>query len=422
MSSLPLPQPSLPERILIFAGWLIDGSGGPVQRDRLLEIASGHILSIKPINPDQKNCPGLIDLSGCTLLPGLVDCHVHLFMSGTVDPAARSHQLQAPFNDIRDVIKRHLVAQLACGVLALRDGGDYAAHTLRYKTECLSSEEIPVHIRSAGKAWHAPGRYGSLIGRPPLKGYTLAQSIRNVKEAVDHVKLVNSGLNSLTLYGRETPPQFSLDQLKEAVQAACSLGLKTMVHANGKRAVGLALQAGCHSIEHGFFMGRENLEKMAESGIPWVPTLFPMEAYSRMLKPGSQEAETAKRNLEHQLTQIRTALEYGVTIAVGTDAGSLGVHHGSSVLEEIKLLLSAGLPLEKALQSATSNGAALLDLEKEMGILKPGMPATLIVTKGAPDNLMDALVSPERIYIRGENVAFERAVERLIDQFLGNGE
>ncbi|MFH1351124.1 MAG: amidohydrolase family protein [Pseudomonadota bacterium] len=389
------------EHFLILAGWLIDGTGGPIRKGVTLEIADGLILSSRPSGPYDSAQPDFVNLSHCTLIPGLVDCHVHLFMSSTDDPDIRRHQLNAPFQAMKNIIARHLVQHLAHGVVAVRDGGDYAAHTLRYKKECLPHDQIPLLVRSAGKAWHAPGRYGELIGRPPLKGRTLAQSILKGQKGVDHVKIVNSGLNSLYEFGTETAPQFDLDPLKEAVNAGRSLGLKTMVHANGKLAVGLAIEAGCHSIEHGFFMGKENLFKMAEKGITWVPTAFTMEAYSRALSPGRLESEIAKGNLDHQLDQIRMACDYGVPIAVGTDSGSLGVHHGQSISEEMRLLLSAGLSLEKVIQSATSNGSRLLDMEKEVGRITPGGPATFLVIRGDPGRLLEHLCSPVKIYIKG---------------------
>ena len=128
-------------------------------------------------------------------------------------------------------------------MVALRDGGDYAGHTLRYKKADLNPSEIPVRVGAAGKAWHAPGRYGKLIGQAPLDGHTLAQSIMKQHEGIDHIKIVNSGLNSLTHFGRETPPQFSPEVLLTAVRTGNDLGLKAMVHANGKDSVRAALDA-----------------------------------------------------------------------------------------------------------------------------------------------------------------------------------
>jgi imidazolonepropionase-like amidohydrolase len=88
------------------------------------------------------------------------------------------------------------------------------------------------------------------------------------KKGVDHIKIVNSGLNSLSCFAKETKPQFDSAELKAAVRADRQCGLKTMVHANGKMPVKIAVDAGCDSIEHGFFMGVENLHRIADRGQP----------------------------------------------------------------------------------------------------------------------------------------------------------
>jgi len=385
----------------IAAGWLIDGTGGPIRSDVLIEIENGFISTINKMMPADMHNRHFVDLTRCTLLPGLIDSHVHLTISGTEDPEGRQDQLTASFETLEGVIDKHLRSHVSRGVVALRDGGDRGGYTLHYKSSCLPHAGIPIRLKSAGRAWHAPGRYGKLIGRPPVEGHTLGQSILMQPEPVDHLKIVNSGLNSLATFGRETPSQFDPDELKGAVQAGRELGLKTMVHANGQEAVAVAIEAGCHSIEHGFFMGEKNLIRMAERDVTWVPTAFTMNAYARM--PGShrRESEVAQKNLDHQLDQIRKSLEYGVRIAVGTDAGSPGVHHGQAIREEIRLLVSAGLSLERAIQCATSNGADLLGLENEVGRILPGMPATFLATRGKPDRLPESLDSLERIYIDG---------------------
>jgi imidazolonepropionase-like amidohydrolase len=221
------------------------------------------------------------------------------------------------------------------------------------------------------------------------------------QKPIDHVKIVNSGLNSLVDFGKETTPQFSLGDLRKAVLCARKRGLKVMVHANGRKPVRDAIDSGCDSIEHGFFMGRENLERLAEKQITWVPTAFTMEAYARTFGKASRENDVARKNLDHQLDQIRQAKDFGVRMAIGTDAGSLGVHHGEAVREEIRLFLVAGLGLGEAVQCATSMGAALLGLEDRAGRLMPGSPATFLAVKAEPERLLETLGSPERVYVKG---------------------
>ena len=131
-----------------------------------------------------------------------------------------------------------------------------------------------------------------------------------------------------------------------AVRAADRYSLPVMVHANGHLPVKIALDSGCHSVEHGFFMGQENLEKMTKQDITWVPTACTMKAYTENLQPGSLESKISRKTLDHQIKQIAEAHRLQVPMALGTDAGSVGVHHGKSALEELKLFLEAGLSIQ----------------------------------------------------------------------------
>ncbi|WP_373498290.1 amidohydrolase family protein, partial [Desulfococcus sp.] len=238
--------------------------------------------------------------------------------------------------------------------------------------------------------FRAPGRYGRLIGRPPLPGQSLADAVLAVTDPVDHVKIVHSGLNSLKHFGKETAPQFTPAELRAAVAAAHGRGLRVMVHCNGASPVAIAVQAGCDSVEHGFFMGEENLRRMADAGTVWVPTAVTMKAYSRMLPQDAPEAEIARRNFDHQVGQIRRARELGVRIALGTDAGSLGVHHGRSVGEELAIFVAAGFPIEAAVACSTGVGGELLGLDDGREI-RAGRPARFIVVDGPPERLPDNL-------------------------------
>jgi len=259
----------------IKTGWLIDGTGSPAVFNALLRVREGRIESVRSTpyetDPVDGHSNNVTDLSRCTIIPGLIDAHAHLSMSGTVDKIYRENQLVAGYDVIKDVIAGHVRDHFHHGIIAVRDGGDRSAHVLRYKKTIHSRSQCPLVMKVAGRAWHIKGRYGGIVGKPVMDGCSLADFVKKGSNEKDHIKIINSGLNSLSDFGKQTAPQFEKRELEEAVSQAGILGLKTMGHANGKIPVKVSIDSGCHSIEHGFFMGAQNLEKMAEKRTVWFP-------------------------------------------------------------------------------------------------------------------------------------------------------
>ncbi len=391
----------------IRAGWLFDGSGQPPQRDVLLRIENGCFGAIGSIAlSGELSAVQVRDYSNCCILPPLVDCHVHLCMSGSTDPLLRRWQLTASYEELRFVILENIHNLFGHGVLAIRDGGDAHGHSFRFKAEGATvKENYPVAIRVAGRAWHQKGRYGALLGCCPQDTKTLAQTFSQNWQGTNQLKIIQSGINSLKQFGKETAPQFSVDELKMAVALAHERGLKVMVHANGRLPVSMAIYAGCDSIEHGFFMGPENMQRMAESGTTWIATAHTMQVMGRSGSnaiPGIVP-EVAERTLEQQLGQLATAKEYGVKVAVGTDSGSWGVCHGAAMMEEMKLLFGAGYSLSETLRAATVHGAELLGIETPWGIAV-GRPASFLVVEATPATLLSKLPTLQAIYLDGRCV------------------
>ncbi len=388
----------------IRAGWFIDGSGGPILRDVLLTISNeGVIANIEHYSENLGEDLNLTaDFSFGVIMPPFLDSHVHLAMSGTMDKKTRENQLVAGCDELDPYIETHLEQLFNHGVLTVRDGGDRGDCVHKF-LQRKTHDDLQVSVTTPGRAWHRKGRYGSLIGRCPDNGETLAEAYLRDKGHSPFIKLVNSGLNSLKNYGKETEPQFSSKEIEMFVREAEKDGRKVMVHANGRLPVRAAVEAGCHSIEHGFFIGRENLELMAEKGCFWVPTACTMKAYAEILEhEGNRNGEeVARKNLQHQLSQLRMAREIGVKVVIGTDAGSPGVLHGEGVFEEMKLFAKAGYPLEEIVQSATSLGAELLGLP-DTGLLQQGRTADFLVTRGTPAQLPRKFSYLENIYRKGK--------------------
>lgn len=378
-------------------GWLIDGRGGPVLPDQLVVIAKGRIQSIEPFCGSSGSAEDVVDLTHSTILPALMDAHVHLALSGTLNETQRLEQLRQTPQQAQQNIQKHLYAHLDSGIIAVRDAGDRLGQALKAR----DGPATPVHLSATCWAWHAPNRYGGMIGRAPSPGESLAQAIARCAAGTDHVKLIQSGINSLDCFGHQTPPQFTETELIRVRQWASARGLPVMVHANGQAAVQIALAAGCDSIEHGYFMGSDNLHRLADHEVYWVPTVAPMAVLSQAGVVSSSQTDVARQTVDHQLDQISKAYHAGVLIALGTDAGSMGVDHGTAVRRELALLMNAGLSTSQGVQCATANAARLMRL-KNQGALRPGWRADFIVVPGGPENLLVGLEAIQAICIQGD--------------------
>ena len=174
-----------------------------------------------------------------------------------------------------------------------------------------------------------------------------------------------------------------------------------MVHANGVEAVRIAIAAGCDSIEHGYFMGSENLQQMAEKGIVWVPTLIPMAVLTTLDMLSPKQRDVAAKTADHQKNQVAQAMALGVTIGLGTDAGSIGVHHGSAVRQELEILIECGMTVEQAIQCATLHNAELMGRSLNRGIAK-GLRADFIVVPIGYGGLISKIGSPLWICRKGK--------------------
>jgi imidazolonepropionase-like amidohydrolase len=392
-----------PDRPAAFhCGWLLDGSGADARRDVVLTVADGRIEGIFPAAEGFKGLAP-VDWRSFTVLPPLADAHVHLFLSGRGDSDLRRRQLDPEPEEIFRHMEARIRRHRRRGVLAVRDGGDHGALALALRHRYAAQKRAGFVLRAAGHAWHRAGRYGGTFGRGLAENRCLAEAVAADGRGIDQVKIINSGINSLTDFGRQTPPQFDPDDLKAAVAEAHRRGLPVMVHANGKQPVAEALAAGCDSIEHGFFMGEANMGRMAAQGTVWVPTAGTMVGCLDVLAAGSPEADGARRLLDHQVAQLARARELGVPVAAGTDAGSPGVRHGRAMAVELALMTAGGYSFGETVRCAAANGARLLALERP-GALRPGAPADFFAVAGPPEALWQSLEQVRAVYCNGSPV------------------
>ncbi|MCS5695359.1 amidohydrolase family protein [Desulfofundulus thermocisternus] len=343
--------------------------------------------------------PDLLELPGCTVIPGLIDCHVHLALDGRDFSRARQQWNNRP--EWQERVKADLQETLERGIVAVRDGGDRAGIGLEAKQLVMSGRLAGPLVLACGQALHRQGKYGSFLG-PGLTPAELETAVDSLaRQGVDHLKVLVSGIVSFSEYGRVGGPQFTREELQRIVHRARGRGLRVMAHASGEEAVRLAVEAGVDSIEHGYFLSEESLHRMAARGIAWVPTVIPVAGQVRgqwRAQYTAREAEIINRTWRRHLKMVRKALEMGVTLGVGTDAGATGVCHGRGFLEELLLYREAGLSPADILLAATRNGAAILGLEHLLGRIEPGRPAFLVAVEGNPWKDIGALARVKYVF------------------------
>ena len=287
------------------------------------------------------------------LMPGLVDAHCHLFLDGgELDFATRTRHLEAPFERMMEVARANVRRHLAAGVTLVRDAGDrYGVnHAARGGSATLS-------IRSAGIALRRPGRYGGFMAREIATEDEARDAIREIAADADDLKIIETGIIDFESGTVKGAPQFDARTLETIVRCAHAAGLRTFAHCSGSEGIAVAVDAGVDSIEHGFFMTREILARMADRGTAWVPTFAPVQfQWRRPELAGWPPATVAKLRaiLDAHEEHVAVAARLGVNLCAGSDAGSPGVVHGGSLIDEIDHFLACGLTMERSLAAASS--------------------------------------------------------------------
>jgi imidazolonepropionase-like amidohydrolase len=362
------------------AARVFDGTSEGVIEDGAVVVEDGRIASVGPA----RGLPEAVDLGDVTLMPGLIDAHVHLVWDASAEP----HEVVARQSRALTVLRcaKNAALHLRAGVTTVRDVGS----TDGLAVEIGRAVELGIlsgpRVVAAGRAIAMTGGHGWFLGREADGPDALRRAVREeIKAGASCIKLMASG----GVYGHaEEPgsPQLTVEEMRSGVEEAHKAGRKAAAHAYSVEAINNALEAGVDSVEHGSFLDRETIERMREQGTYLVPT---MSVYAAMAEKGpglgSPEYITRKTAevLEASVEAFRLALEVGVPVAAGTDCGAPGHPHGT-LPEELRLMVEAGATPLQALRFGTSAAAELLGLGDEVGALEPGKRADLLAVAGDP--------------------------------------
>ncbi len=339
-----------------------------------------------------------IDLGDTTLMPGLIDAHVHLFLH----PGAEDLQTVDESVPQRTILAT-LAAQadLMAGFTAERDMGTEGAGSADTAVRnAINQGLIPgPRLRISGNAVDILGGHEDALGYNPvqrvLPNATQANSAAELvavirqqfKEGADFIKIYETGHDSLRDGKFFTPYQYTEAELTAAVREAARVQKRVAVHATGEPGTFYAARAGVASIDHADQLSRETMIMMREKGIFAVPT-FAISEYFAAHADTPAQTESRRRMIEFHAQEFRKQLAAGVPMAAGSDVGPFP--HGTQA-REFELMVKYGMTPLAAIQAGTLNGAKLLDWQGQIGVLKPGYFADIIAVPGNPLKDISAL-------------------------------
>jgi len=414
-----IPAAALDRRIWLRVGTLLDGTSTRPLRNAHIVYDNEQILYVgqdapprESLNPDQ-NAPDS-DLSEYTLLPGLIDAHTHLFLEGgELDLDKRAAYL----NQTPDELLRHARTRLEkivrLGVIALRDAGDKHGVGLRLSmlNESPNRPLMP-YVDSPGAAIHHHGRYGGFMAEPMRDCGSPRDCVAaRVAAGADRIKLIATGIINFKKGAVTTEPQMTTAEIRELVAAAKSFGKQTLAHASGDDGIERVIEGGpdgnIDSVEHGFFMRDDQLAKMRDREIAWVPTFSPVQEqvdHADRMGWDAHIVANLRKILDRHSASLVKAHAMGVQIIAGSDSGSCGVAHGLGLLYELELMECAGLSSLAVFNSATGAGPRRLAFKEKFGQIKPGFLSRFLLTRHSPLESVANLSKDKVIVFDGETL------------------
>ena len=368
---------------------LIDGLGGAATTNAAVHVKDGRIAWVGRADDLPAQNADWVDLSGKWLLPGLIDAHIHVCYNGAESVfALLERPRDALVLEAVDIVRRIL----SHGTTTVRDiGGEkYIEMSLRNAIEAGFIQGP--RMKTSGRVISMTGGHAHFIAREADGPDEVRKAAREqIKAGADTVKLMATG-------GSATPgqdimaSQFTVDEIKAAVETAHMMGRTVAAHCHGTGGIKNCLLAGVDSIEHGTYLDEETADMMVENGASLVLTLGvgnpDLESYP--LSPVQKaDAERRRPMIEKGVRQIRETIALarakGVFLGSGSDAGGnpLAPHH-YSMARELELLVENGIAEMEAIGIVTMNNAKILRWENDIGSIEPGKLADLLVIDGDP--------------------------------------
>jgi imidazolonepropionase-like amidohydrolase len=393
-------------RTVIYPEWLLDGTGTPARVGQALAFAEGRIEAVGAAE-DMRVDDGdeVLRRPGETLLPGLINMHVHLSLAS--DNAPFVPYMEA-HSDAALVLRaaHNARVSLEAGITTVRDCGARRTTVLELRDAQASGLLPAARIVSCGWPLTISGGHMRPFGGEVDGELGGRQMVRRIISAgADFIKVAGSGggtPGSIT-----DRPSFLPDELEEIVRTARGLGRRVTMHCTATAAIANALAARVDSIEHGYFSAPGAVlafdepiaDGLAAAGIPITPTLQVTRDMVELL-PAGPDREIWQRRREAQMEMIRRLHQAGVHLLVGSDAGWRFTRF-DNLWRELDELVSCGVSPLEAIYGATGAAAAAIGLADEFGTLRPGLSADLLLVSGEPARDVRRLADVRAVYCQG---------------------
>jgi len=383
---------------------LIDGTGNALIENTSIVVEDGVIKSVgTDCDCATYECE-VIDLDGQYVMPGLIDSHTHIFLDS--DPRMVENVSKMSEADFIIMGIKQLEKQLKSGVVFLRDVGGVNHYDIQLKKHLASGNIIGPDMYCAGKLITMTGGHGHFIGREADGVDEIRKATREqLKAGADVIKVMASG-GVMTPGVSVNAYQLNVDEMSAAVMEAHKAGRKVCTHCHSTQGIKNAVLMGIDSIEHCTLLDEEAGNMMAEAGTYMVPTLVAPYFIVKHGEAGGipkyavkKAEEVAQRHIE----SFQMAMEKGINIAMGTDAGTPFNMHGKSAIE-LKLMVDAGMSPLEAIKTATKNSSELIGIEAQYGTLEAGKYANLIVLSENPVENIETIQMPKAVYKKGSLV------------------
>jgi imidazolonepropionase-like amidohydrolase len=366
---------------------VIDGHGGaPVDVD--IEIRDGMIVNIG------KDLPGDdgIDLKGKHVLPGFIDAHVHLMLSGE----AESYDYAKHSDEYLTLVSyTNALNSLRAGFTTLCDKGARGGATFALKKAIQNHLVSGPHLLVCGRLICMTGGHGNWLGGREADGVDECRKAarEQLKAGADLLKIMATG-GVLTQNSNPNTYQFEIDEMQAIVHEAHKAGVKASAHDLNTQGVINAVQAGVDMIDHASRAEAEAIAMMGKNGSSWVTTIS--SAAQEVERGPAWIQEKARPNLLGKAKIMAMAKKYDVTVVLGTDAGTPFNPHGANASEFVHLV-EYGLTEMESIQAGTKNAAEALGIDAFCGTIDEGKVADLVVVEGDP--LSDITVLRDRVNI-----------------------